>query len=85
MIDVRSDPPVNKALHLTMQFPSYLKRLRYLLGYTQKELGDSIGVAQYDISRWERGRRIPDDVTIFNFIILWLQELEEQTNGDKNL
>jgi|GEM_PF-4064217 transcriptional regulator with XRE-family HTH domain len=77
--------PVKEALDLTYEFPKYLKRLRTLLNLSQKELGDILGVPQYNISRWEKGTRMPDDISIFNLIILWLQELELGTNGSKGL
>lgn len=36
-----------------------IRHLRKVLGLTQKELGDEVGLTQAQISDYERGRRIP--------------------------
>ncbi len=36
-----------------------IKAARKAAGVTQKELAETIGVYQKDISRWERGERLP--------------------------
>jgi transcriptional regulator with XRE-family HTH domain len=42
-----------------------IKLLRERKGYSQKELGDKIGVTQYAISKWELGQREPSAQDLF--------------------
>ncbi|MEM9069757.1 MAG: helix-turn-helix domain-containing protein [Myxococcota bacterium] len=37
-----------------------IRMLRFQLGWTQKELGDYLGVSQPLVSSWESGRRVPE-------------------------
>jgi transcriptional regulator with XRE-family HTH domain len=76
MINSTVAPPIKEALDITREFPAKLKRLRTLLGFTQQEMAEDIGVSQRVISYWEKGVEFPSDVSIFLLVILWLQELE---------
>ena len=43
-----------------------IRQLREAKGYSQKELGDKIGVSQYAISKWELGQREPSSQDLFH-------------------
>ena len=40
-------------------FPEEVKELRLLLGMSQKELADALGVSYATVNRWEMGRTEP--------------------------
>ena len=41
-------------------WPHTVKELRESLGWTQRELAEAMGVASIQVSRWERGERVPN-------------------------
>jgi transcriptional regulator with XRE-family HTH domain len=81
----KPQPPVKEALDLVREFPERLKRLRSLLGFTQEQLGDVLGIGQPCICRWEAGQSRPDDVALFAVVILWLEVTEAQARTEADL
>ena len=47
----------------------FIQQSRKARGFTQKDLGDRIGVSDKTISKWENGNSIPD-TSILNFVLL---------------
>lgn len=43
-------------------YPNYIKRLRYRLGFTQKTLAERLGVSFPTVNRWENGKAKPSQV-----------------------
>lgn len=48
-----------------------LWKYRKLMGYTQKEVGNKIGVDPILISRWERGAVMPSSINLLKLSVLY--------------
>lgn len=44
--------------------PGYITSLREALGYTQRQLGEQLGVDKMTVSRWERGTLRPSEQSL---------------------
>lgn len=58
-----------------------IKQARKVLGLTQKQLAEKLGVSAYIVSSWELGRRKPKNSTIFMIDSLLRENNKEVKNG----
>lgn len=57
-------PPHPKELPTGGVFGTNLRRVRRSMGQTQRQFAVAIGVAQADVSKWERNLRVPSVRTV---------------------
>ena len=61
----------------------FIQELRIEAGYTQKELGDMIGVTDNSVSKWERGINLPDISCIRTLAEIFGITEQELLNGER--
>lgn len=63
---------------------NFLKKLREEKGWTQEELADKLNVVREAISRWERGKGIPEITSLDNLSKIYNVSIEEILSGECN-
>lgn len=53
------------------QFPNRLRKHRKMVGLTQREVAQLIGVHDVQISYWERGKFLPSTLSLLKLCILY--------------
>ena len=67
-----------------MKFLNRLKIKRKILGLTQKNIADALGITKVAVSRWELGHSIPNGLTLNKLAVLLGTDAEYLLNGDKH-
>lgn len=60
----------------------FIAQLRVKYGYTQKEIGDLLGITDNSISKWERGINAPDISVLTELSKLFHVSVSELLNGE---
>lgn len=63
---------------------NFLKKLRQEYGYTQKDIGDMLGISDNSVSKWERGINAPDIYYLNTLADLYHVTVQEILNGERN-
>ena len=61
----------------------FIAELRMEYGYTQKEIGDKLGISDNSISKWERGINAPDIYYLTTLSELFHVTVQELLNGER--
>ena len=61
----------------------FIAQLRNEYGYTQKEIGDMIGISDNSVSKWERGINAPDISTLTTLSKIFKVSVQEILNGER--
>lgn len=62
----------------------FIAQLRNEYGYTQKKIGDMIGISDNSVSKWERGINAPDISTLTTLSKIFNVSVQEILNGERN-
>ena len=62
----------------------FIAELRIEQGYTQKEIGDKLGITDNSVSKWERGINAPDISTLTALSEIFHVTVQELLNGERN-
>lgn len=54
-------------------------------GYTQKQLSEKLGISDKTISKWERGKTMPDIASVIKMSDLYHISLDELLKGDQDM
>lgn len=65
-----------------MKFLNRLKNKRKILGLTQKDIAEGLGVSKVAVSRWELGHSIPNGNILSQLAVLLDSDAEYLLNGD---
>lgn len=63
---------------------NFLAELRKEHGYTQKDIGDILGISDNSVSKWERGINSPDIYYLNTLADLFHVTVQEILNGERN-
>lgn len=63
---------------------NFLKKLRQENGYTQKDIGDMLGISDNSVSKWERGINSPDIYYLNTLADLFHVTVQEILYGERN-
>lgn len=63
---------------------NFLAELRKEYGYTQKDIGDMLGISDNSVSKWERGINSPDIYYLNTLADLFHVTVQEILNGERN-
>lgn len=61
------------------EYGEYFKGVRLSLGLTLKEMAEEVGVFRTTLSRWEKGKHIPQ--TDINYILTKFKKIERKYNA----
>lgn len=61
----------------------FIAELRMEQGYTQKEIGDKLGITDNSVSKWERGINAPDISTLTSLSEIFHVTVQELLNGER--
>ena len=67
----------------TTEIGKFIKKLREEKGWTQEELAEKIPIGRNAISKWERGKTIPDISTLFRLRDIFNVSIDELLLGEK--
>lgn len=62
----------------------FIAELRIKYGYTQKEIGDKLGISDNSVSKWERGINAPDISALTTLSEMFHVTVQELLNGERN-
>ncbi len=62
----------------------FIAELRMEQGYTQKEIGDKLGITDNSVSKWERGINAPDIYYLKELAEIFHVTVQELLNGERN-
>ncbi len=62
----------------------FIAELRMEQGYTQKEIGDKLGITDNSVSKWERGINAPDICYLKELAEIFHVTVQEILNGERN-
>jgi len=62
----------------------FIKKLREENNYTQKDIGDKLGISDNSVSKWERGINTPDIYYLQTLAELFQVTVKELLNGERN-
>ena len=62
----------------------FIKKLREENNYTQKDIGDKLGISDNSVSKWERGINAPDIYYLQTLAELFQVTVKELLNGERN-
>lgn len=62
-----------------------IKQRRLVLGLTQAELGEKLGVTGLTVSYWETGRRTPEASEMLSMAMSWLEYQQPKSERHKEL
>lgn len=62
----------------------FLTELRKEYGYTQKDIGDKLGISDNSVSKWERGINSPDIYYLNTLAEIFNVTIQELLNGERN-
>ncbi len=61
----------------------FIAQLRTEYGYTQKDIGDMLGISDNSVSKWERGINAPDISTLTTLSKIFKVSVQEILNGER--
>ncbi len=61
----------------------FIAELRIKYGYTQKDIGDMLGISDNSVSKWERGINAPDISTLTTLSEIFHVTVQELLNGER--
>ena len=61
----------------------FIAQLRTEYGYTQKDIGDMLGISDNSVSKWERGINAPDISALTTLSKIFKVSVQEILNGER--
>lgn len=68
-----------------MEFDKKLRNARVRINMTQEKIADELNVSRQTVSNWERGKSLPDIISLIRLSDLYQMSLDDLLKGDSKM